>query len=312
MGKTVGNTIFLRCIIMLDFRIATFLKLCETKSYTKTAKILEITQPSVTQHIKYLQNRYQCKLFSYEGKTLRLTPEGEYLRRHAKAMSQNSEKIIADLQRMSAKRVTYRFGCMKEFGDRLVPKIVGRMLAQNEDLELELYSDNAKKLVEMLQCGQLDFVLVDKSFMNVDVVATPLASEPFSIWASPEHAEELKNHTFRKIFREKLLLREEGAGSRAALEEILEIRRYDLNDFYATMVSNTPSSLTALTAENTGICFNYESVMKDEAERGRIAKVAVSDFSASRDLVFLHLKDNVNASQFKSFFATFKEQWNNR
>ena len=72
---------------MLDFRIATFLQLCETKSYTKTARLLDITQPSVTQHIKYLQRRYQCKLFSYEGKTLRLTPEGEYLRRQAEAMT---------------------------------------------------------------------------------------------------------------------------------------------------------------------------------------------------------------------------------
>lgn len=296
---------------MLDFRIATFLKLCETKSYTKTAKILEITQPSVTQHIKYLQNRYQCKLFSYEGKTLRLTPEGEYLRRHAKAMSQNSEKIIADLQRMSAKRATFRFGCMKEFGDQLVPKIVGRMLAQDEELEMELYSDNAKNLVEMLRCGQLDFVLVDKAFANTEFVTTALSSEAFSIWANPEHAEELRSHTFRKIFREKLLLREKGAGSRAALEEILESRRYDLNDFYATMVSNTPASVTALTSENAGICFNYESVMKDEAERGRIAKVPVSDFSASRELVFLHLKDNVNADQFKVFYASFKKQWKN-
>ncbi len=297
---------------MLDFRIATFLKLCETKSYTKTAKVLDITQPSVTQHIKYLQNRYQCKLFLYEGKTLRLTPEGEYLRRHAKAMSQNSEKVIADLQRMSAKRVSYRFGCMKEFGDQLAPMIVGRMMAENEELELELYSDNAKKLVEMLQCGQLDFILVDKYFAVAEFVTTALANENFCIWASPEHAEELQSVTFRKIFRERVLLREEGAGSRAALEDVLEGRRYDLSDFYASMVSNTPASISALTAENVGICFAYESVMKDDAERGKIVKVPVSDFSASRDLVFLHLKDNVNADSFKTFYASFKEQWKNR
>lgn len=296
---------------MLDFRIATFLKLCETKSYTKTAKILNITQPSVTQHIKYLQKRYQCQLFSYEGKTLRLTQEGEYLRRQAKTMSQNSEKVIADLQRMSAKRVTYRFGCMKEFGDLLVPKMISRMIAKDEELEMELYSDNARTLLEMLECGKLDFILVDKSFAHNNLVCTALANEEFSAWASPAHAQELQGNTLRKLFREKVLLREEGAGSRAALEEILETRRYDLNDFYATMVSNTPASLTELTAENVGICFAYESVMKEDAQRGRIAKVNVSDFKENRELVFLHLKDNVNADRFKPFYASFKEQWKN-
>ncbi|MDO4589523.1 MAG: LysR family transcriptional regulator [Fusobacterium sp.] len=39
---------------MLDFRVYTFLELCKTLSYTKTAENLYITQPAVTQHIKYL------------------------------------------------------------------------------------------------------------------------------------------------------------------------------------------------------------------------------------------------------------------
>lgn len=297
---------------MLDFRIATFLKLCETKSYTKTAKLLNITQPSVTQHIKYLQKRYQCQLFTYEGKTLRLTPEGEYLRRQAKAITQNSEKVISDLQRMSAKRTTFRFGCMKEFGDQLVPKMVGRMMAQDEDLELSLCSENASTLVEMLESGKLDFILVDKSFAKNNFVCCSLASEEFCGWASPQHAEELRGNTFKKMYREKLLLREEGAGSRVALEQILERRNYELNDFYAMMISNNPASLTELTAENVGICFAYESVMKEETERGKIAKIAISDFSESRELVFVYLKDNVNADRFKPFFNKFKEQWKNR
>ena len=45
---------------MLDYRMDTFLSLCETQSYTKTAEHLHLTQPSVTQHIKYLEHFYQC------------------------------------------------------------------------------------------------------------------------------------------------------------------------------------------------------------------------------------------------------------
>ena len=56
---------------MLDYRMDTFLSLCETKSYTKTAAILHLTQPSVTQHIKYLEHFYQCPLFHYDGKHCR-------------------------------------------------------------------------------------------------------------------------------------------------------------------------------------------------------------------------------------------------
>lgn len=46
-------------------------------SYTRAAKQLCLTQPAVTQHIHYLEKHYGCKLVSYQGKVLRLTPAGE-------------------------------------------------------------------------------------------------------------------------------------------------------------------------------------------------------------------------------------------
>lgn len=48
---------------MLDFRLYTFLTLSETLNYTKAADILCITQPAFSQHIKYMEKEYDCKLF---------------------------------------------------------------------------------------------------------------------------------------------------------------------------------------------------------------------------------------------------------
>ena len=44
---------------MLDYRIHTFLKVCETLNYTLAAKELHITQPAVSQHIHYLEEEYE-------------------------------------------------------------------------------------------------------------------------------------------------------------------------------------------------------------------------------------------------------------
>ena len=64
---------------MLDYRLYTFLTLSETLNYTKAAEILCITQPAVSQHIRYLETTYQIKLFDHHGKNLVLTKQGEYL-----------------------------------------------------------------------------------------------------------------------------------------------------------------------------------------------------------------------------------------
>ncbi len=88
---------------MLDFRIETFLNLCVTMNYTKTARELCITQPAVTQHIHYLEKYYGCRLFEYKNKTLKLTHQGEILKnRHI------CWNIIVDKSKNCCKRRLYR------------------------------------------------------------------------------------------------------------------------------------------------------------------------------------------------------------
>ena len=78
---------------MLDYRIHTFLKVCETLNYTLAAKQLHITQPAVSQHIHYLEQEYETTLFVYSNKQLSLTRSGEALRKYLMTM-QNDEKNI--------------------------------------------------------------------------------------------------------------------------------------------------------------------------------------------------------------------------
>ena len=82
---------------MLDPRWNTFLVLCETMNYTRAAEQLCLTQPAVTHHIHYLEDHYGCRLFSYEGKILRLTEAGMRLREFTRSMAYNSKKVEATM-----------------------------------------------------------------------------------------------------------------------------------------------------------------------------------------------------------------------
>lgn len=58
---------------MLDFRMDTFLAVCQCMNYTRAAEMLSITQPAVSQHIRYLEEEYQTKLFVQRGRRIELT-----------------------------------------------------------------------------------------------------------------------------------------------------------------------------------------------------------------------------------------------
>ena len=53
---------------MIDFRVETFIQVCKYMNYTKAAKALHITQPAVSQHIRYMEQEYGVTLFQFQGK----------------------------------------------------------------------------------------------------------------------------------------------------------------------------------------------------------------------------------------------------
>lgn len=301
-------------MIMLDSRFITFLRLCETKSYTQTAKLLDVTQPSVTQHIKYLEEKvFHCKLFRYEGKRLELREETKYLYAQVQEMVQKSERILAEMDRMVNKSKQLRFGCMKDFGESVVPAMVGRMMAEDDTLEVSVHIDNSANLVSMLAEGKLDFILIDSCFArkmddSLYKVLT-VGHEGMSAYVSAKAVNVPDKLTQKKLMRENLLIREEGAATRAAVEHYLSLDDYDLENFVLKFECNTPTAIKQMIASGAGITFAYDTCMQDVLEQGRVRRLDVDGFAGNRDIVLVYCLENLHAGHFTPFFRKFKTQW---
>jgi hypothetical protein len=116
---------------MLDSRIETFLCLCETRSYTKTACILNITQPTVTQHIQYLENKYKSSLVTYSGKVLKITEKGNELKKMALAMKANNLKIEHFMLSEYDKDKDINFGSTLTIGEYVMPVEIAEYLSKH-------------------------------------------------------------------------------------------------------------------------------------------------------------------------------------
>ena len=114
---------------MLDLKLDTFLTLCETRNYTKTATLLNITQPAVTQHIKYLEGYYQTKLLYYDEKRrLHLTEHGKLLRAYAQTIKADAQIIERKLKSPPDQPDELKLGTLTTTGESLVPHMVAEYL----------------------------------------------------------------------------------------------------------------------------------------------------------------------------------------
>lgn len=64
---------------MFDHKVTTLLTLISTGSYTKAAERLNLTQPAVSHQIRLLESEFGIKIFYFDKKELKLTPEGAIL-----------------------------------------------------------------------------------------------------------------------------------------------------------------------------------------------------------------------------------------
>ena len=144
---------------MLDFRIETFLAACRHMNFTAAAEELHITQPAVSQHIRFLEKKYGAELFVRDGKRLELTRAGEILKRTMITM-ENDQRAMEKRMRESGNAVrTLTMGVTMTIGEYAVTGPLARYLNLHPDVNVCLRFGNTDRLLEALRAGEMDLAL---------------------------------------------------------------------------------------------------------------------------------------------------------
>ncbi len=276
---------------MIDYRLQTFLTLCETMHYTRAAERLCITQPAVTQHIHFLEQYYGCRLFDYQGKTLRLTPEGERLRRLAASLAYNSRKMEEAMSEEEPVRL--HVGATKSIGEFVIAPLIQRFLRQNPSAALSLAVDNTQALLRALDRGELDFALIEGFFDKEKYGYRLLRQEEFFGICAPSHPFAGQAVALTDLFSQPLLVREPGSGTRAIFEGVLREHNYTLDSFARVHEISDFTVLKALAADGLGISFVYAPVAAAECRQGTLATFALDGIEIRREFNFVYLHDDL-------------------
>lgn len=282
---------------MLDHRLYTFLGLCDTMNYRQTAENLHISQPAVTQHIQYLESAYSCKLFSYEGRTLSLTEGGEKLQRYARSAVARQEDIALALT--APEKRQFRLGATKTIGDYVMGDYVLKLLEKPE-ISLSVQVDNTSRLLQMLDENSLDFALIEGYFDKNKYGNMLFRKEDFVGICAKNHAFAGREVALDDVLGERVIVREEGSGTRALLETGLLERTQSLESFAQMAVVNSFELTKELVRAGAGISFVYASVVKKEKE---IGKFTVRDFLKSGQFHLVYLPHRGAEEKVSEFLA---------
>lgn len=292
---------------MLDFRHETFLTLCSCTSFTEAAALLHITQPAVSQHIKYLEEFYGCKLIDTANRKTRLTPQGELLKEFALTVFADSKHFKENISQVQTDTMKFSFGATLSIGEYVMPDILSRLLAQYPEMKFHMSVANTQVLLERLNHGELDFIVVEGLFDKSEYDSTLFSLEKFVPVCSPHSKLTNREVSFKDLTQSRLILREQGSGTREIFENILQKNNYSLHAFEKIVEIGNMAAIKKMVSDDLGITFMFEVAGKKELESGELAVIKIPGFSELREFNFVLLKDSFFRERYMKIYELLKE-----
>lgn len=247
---------------MLDYRIETFLVLCDCGSYRETAQRLHLSQPAVTQQMHHLEEVYQCKLFRYTNRRLEKTPAAQALEAYARA-ARYQEGVLREKLREEKPTRALRVGATKTIGDYFLTGYIHRFL-QDEQNQLEFLVDNTRRLLHELEQNRLDFAVVEGFFDKERFDSILLRREPFVGICRRGHPFAGRVVPMGELLGETIIHREAGSGTRAILEQELMAYNESLDRFKHRICISSFKIILDLVREGYGISFVYNILAESD------------------------------------------------
>jgi LysR family transcriptional regulator, transcriptional activator of the cysJI operon len=285
---------------MQDFRMETFLTVCRVLNYTKAAEVLNITQPAVSQHIRFLEEHYGVKLFSYEGKKLNLTEAGSHLRNAAITMK-HDEIILSELLKPSA-HLKFIFGATLTIGNFVMPEKLARYLSKDPQADVRMLVDNTETLLQKINSGELDFAVIEGYFRKNEYNYKVFSRERYISVCSCSYVFKQEPKTISDLFGERIIIREPGSGTREVLERHMKERNCSVQDFQQVMEIGSISAINSLVCAGCGITFLYEAAVKRELESGTLRQIPLTDFEVYNNFTMVWRKNSIFDARYLHIF----------
>ncbi|MGQ9921853.1 MAG: selenium metabolism-associated LysR family transcriptional regulator [Desulfobacca sp.] len=267
-------------------RLEIFCKVVELKSFTLAAEALNLSQPTVSEHLRSLEEMAGDKLVDRSGRELRLTPAGQVLLRYAQKLlhlRDEAQQALADLRGELWGRLT--IGASTIPGSYLVPQVIGAFKAQHPAIHITLKIANTAAVAEMVLKGDSGLGLVGSrlpekrlQFVEVYLDELTLAVAPHHPWAKRQEVD------LRELYSQPYILRERGSGTQMAVREILGAHGLDFGKLtVAAEMPNTEAVRQAIKA-GVGISILSRLAVAAELNHGDLVAVKIRDVELRRPL----------------------------
>jgi len=265
-----------------------FLKIVQTKSITKAAEELNLTQPAVSIQLKKLQDQFDIPLTEVIGRQLYITHFG-------KEIAITAQKVLDEVETITYKSKTFKgilsgklMVSVVSTGKYVMPYFLCDFLNQNKGIDLIMDVTNKSKVVKSLENNEVDFALVSILPDDIQLQSEILLENKLYLIGNHNAVSQIQNN-YSNLFDEyPLIYREEGSATRLVMENYLQ-----RNGIQSAKKMQLTSNEAVKQAVIAGIGYSIMPIigLKNELERGDLKIISMKGFPIKSNWYLVWLKN---------------------
>jgi DNA-binding transcriptional LysR family regulator len=291
-------------------RLEVFVKVAELASFSRAAEALFLTQPTVSEHVRSLEEDLGVQLLDRLGRGAVPTPAGEILLGYARrvlVLMREARQAIDQFQgRVSGELIV---GGSTIPGEYVLPALIGQFKAKYPDISISLRVGSSRQVSEWVEEGRVEIGVVGARPASRALLARELMADEMVIVVPADHPWNGRaGVTLADVRTQPLILRERGSGSRDALERALAAAGTDLGAFRIAGEMGSTQAVKQAVRAGVGIALISKRAVEDECRARLLWCVKVRNLNVARSFHLLSHRDRTRSPLAQAFLEFIESQ----
>jgi len=278
--------------MLKDFaKLETFMTVVKEKSFSKASAKLGISQPAVTQQIKFIEDYLDAKIIDRKKNGVKLTKEGEKLLSIVNKLERCLSNAEKEVMKIINKEATFAVGASFTIGNYILPEYleeIKNMIKNEVFIKVGLSDD----MIEELLDKRVDIAMIESPVIKEGITYREWLEDELVLFSNVPLPKFLKKE---ELYNFDWICREEGSHTRKLVSEMFEAIGVECNSFNVRgVVSSSTSVKQAIIKspkDKQTVSVISKHAIADEVASGMLFESRIKNFKLKRKLYIAYLKD---------------------